>query len=66
MPSASRKTRRRQELEFSIIFLSQSRYPMSEMSAEVDPIIYPQHTLAAPTGRPRTSGNREEGAKGTF
>src|ERR1700688_4974370 len=62
MPWASRKNRRRQELEFSIIFLSQSRCPMSEMSAEA--IIRSPHTLVAPTGRPRSSGSREEGAKG--
>src|ERR1700692_2683760 len=64
MPWASRKNRRRQELEFSIIFLSQSRCPTSEMRAEVDPIIHSSHTLVAPTGRPRSSGGREEGAKG--
>src|SRR5258708_12873381 len=60
---ASHKNRRRRELEFSIIFLSQSRCPMSEMSAVVDPIIHSPHTLVVPAGRPRSSGSREEGAK---
>src|SRR5260370_8005641 len=63
MPWASHKNRRRRELEFSIIFLSQSRCPMSEMSALVDPIIHSPHTLVVPAGRPRSSGSREEGAK---
>src|SRR5258708_20009843 len=63
MPWASHKNRRRRELEFSIIFLSQSRCPMSEMSAVVDPIIHSPHTLVVPAGRPRSSGSREEGAK---
>jgi len=37
---------------------------MSGMSAEVGPIIHSLYTLVAPTGRPRSSGNREEGKGG--
>src|ERR1700731_558208 len=69
MPWASRKNRRRQEGEFSLIFLLQSCRPMSEMSAEVDPSAGPPtkltspHALVVPTGRldPRTVA-RIEGA----
>ena len=34
------------------------------MSAEGGPIIHSPSTLVVPTGRPRSSGNREEGAGG--
>jgi hypothetical protein len=56
MPWASHKTRRRQEGEFSIIFLPLSRCPMSEMSAEVNPIgrttykVHSPHALVSPLG----------------
>src|ERR1700730_7881354 len=70
MPWASHKNRRRQEGEFSIIFLPRSRCPMSEMSAEVDPSVGPPtkfhspHALVIPTGRPRSSSSREDGVNG--
>src|ERR1700682_4219820 len=48
-PWASHKNRRRQEGEFSIIFLSQSRCPMSEMSAKVDPIGRTTYKVLFPT-----------------
>src|ERR1700676_5511710 len=64
IPTPSPKNHRRRESGFSIIFLSQSRRRRSEMSAEGGPIIHSPSTLVVPTGRPRSSGNREERAGG--
>src|SRR4030088_98008 len=69
-PWASDKNRRRQEGEFSIIFLPQSRCPLSEMSAlRWTPSVGPPtkfqslHALVAPTEPPRYSGSGEDEVK---